>query len=240
LLGGILLLLLTGFGIGYAVFDWRDQDPAEGPLEWEIATGVFAGLTLLVVSAGLLAGLKQLRELSDTRTADVLDRIYRELHTDDSKEDRRILYNSDLERFSERQLDDLLRNSEGELQKRIERVADSWNHIGILANSGVIKGDILFDYFGDALLRSFAKLQLYIVHVRSRRRPGYGKHFETLNHDFEERFKSRYSEEEYRRTFFANGSLAMSDRLTRQITPVAAILVAAVAICCATRRLTSR
>jgi len=151
---------------------------------------------VVLALAGFYAGF-QFREMVRTRTLEALNQIHSELHSEKAKCDRGILYRSLLDAMSPAEFKSL---PDGE-RSAVERVADSWQHVGIVARYRLIRRDILFEYFAGALLMSYKKLKNYIAETQTQRGPVYGKHVVWLAKECERYFKKAYGELEFRRVF---------------------------------------
>ena len=166
-------------------------------VDWTAVTAIFTGLTFVVLAlAGFYAAF-QLREMSRNRTLEALNQIHSELHSVQAKLDRGILYKTRLDDMSASEL----KNLSDEDRAAVERVADSWQHVGLVARYHLIRRDILFEYFASALLFSYRKLRNYIAETQTQRGPVYGKHVVWLAKGCERHFKSLYGDLEFRRVF---------------------------------------
>ena len=168
-------------------------------VQWEAVTGVFAGLTWLLLALAALVGYRQLKEIARARALEALERVHSELHTEGAKRDRGILYASRLDELSPEQIQGL----SAEERILVERVCDSWHHVAILVHHRLVKSSVLFEYFGEPALRSYKKLKGYIQHTKRQRGRGYGSHIDALAADFERRFKEAYGQQEFQRLFDA-------------------------------------
>jgi len=168
-------------------------------VDWTAVTAVFTGLTFVVLAlAGSYAGF-QFREMSRARTLEALNQIHSELHGEKAKCDRGILYRSRLDDMPPAEFKSLPDAERG----AVERVADSWQHVGMVARYHLIRRDILFEYFAGALLSSYKKLKNYIAETQTQRGPVYGKHVVWLAKECERYFKKAYGDLEFRRVFGA-------------------------------------
>ena len=166
-------------------------------VQWEAVTAVFTGLGWLTVAVGALLAYRQLKGIFRATALDAVNRVHSELHTDEPKRDRRTLYRSHMETLSWPQIEDL----SAEELALVERVADSWQHVGVLVENRLVDCKILFDYFAEPALRSYLKLKAFVRHAQAKRAPGYGRAMETLAAKFEKRFKGVYGQEEFERVF---------------------------------------
>ncbi len=177
-------------------------------INWEqwtaIATTVYAGITGVALVA-IFIGYFQFRASIRARHLDVIENIYRELHSHISKADRKAIYESKLDTMADDDLEAFFNErklaSSSLTVEAVERIADSWQHIGLLAFKNFVDKPILFDYFHWPLLNSYRKLRRYIRWRQRRWNPEYGQFFVRLASDFEERFKKRWGEDEFARRF---------------------------------------
>jgi len=183
-------------------------------VNWQAVTAV---ATIIYASAatlglvGLVIILKQLKATDEARTLEALSRIYENLHTDQAKADRRAIYNSKLDQLSDSDFEESMRTrtlpgaSLGVGQElaleSIERTADLWHLVGVLAKNELVEKEVLFDYFSWPLLNSFCKMRHYIRWVRCHRNPAYADHFVSIATDFEDRFKRKSGEAAFLRRF---------------------------------------
>jgi hypothetical protein len=117
-----------------------------------------------------------LKETSHARFLEAINQIYADLHSEESKVTRRYVYNS---KPSE------LVNSPPEGIVQIEKVADSFEHIGLLAQHSLVAKEIILDYFWEAILQMWVRLEPYVKATRERRGRQYADHFEMLALDAE-------------------------------------------------------
>ena len=166
-------------------------------VDWIAVYAVFSGLTFVVLAVAGLYGGFQLREMARARTLHALNQIHIELHSKEAKLDRGVLYNIGLDGMPPSEFKNLSDSD----RAAVERVADSWQHVGIVAQYRLIRRDILFDYFAGALLLSYKNLRKYIEETQTQRGPVYGRHVVWLAGECETYFKRTYGELEFRRVF---------------------------------------
>jgi len=164
-----------------------------------IAYAFFTALALL----GVLVIWKQLKATNRARTLEALNQIYAELHSEQAKSDRAAIYGSRLDEISDSDFEELTHNRvwRGLTLESVERTADMWHHIGLLAHKKLIKKDVLFAYFAWPLLASHKKMRSYVRRVQSERNPAYAQHFVALAGDFEKRYKKKHGPERFSKDF---------------------------------------
>jgi len=175
---------------------------------------VTAVATIVYAVAAVLAffGIwKQLTATNRARTLEVLSKTYENLHTNQAKADRGAIYDSKLDQLSDSDFEELMRTRR--LQRgsvaagkeltleSIERTADVWHLVGVLAKNEVVDKEVLFDYFSWPLLNSFCKMRHYIRWRQCHGNPGYAEHFVSIAADFEDRFKTKRGEADFLRVF---------------------------------------
>jgi len=174
--------------------------------DWQAVT---AGATIAYAACTAFALLvvliiwKQLKATNRARTLEALTQIYAELHSDLAKLDRALIYESSLDQISDSDFEELMRNRvwQGLSLASIERTADMWHLIGLLAHKRIVKKDVLFTYFAWPLLKSYKKMRSYITRVQSARNPAYAQHFVVLARDFEKRYKEKHGSERFSSDF---------------------------------------
>lgn len=167
-----------------------------------VAAGVYAGFTGVAL-LGVLFIWKQLKATNRARTLEALNAIYTELHSDQAKADRAAIYDSSLDQIDEQSFEQLVQNRKwGRLELiSIERTADTWHHVGLLADKKLVQQDVLFTYFAWPLLNSYKKMKTYITLRRAKWNPDYAGYFISLAAHFEKRYKEKNGEERFSRDF---------------------------------------
>ena len=75
---------------------------------------------------------------------------------------------------------------------KLEKVADSFEHVGLLAKHSLVAKNMVLDYFWEAILQMWSRLKPYVEANRRERGRQYADHFERLARDAEEYRKRRY------------------------------------------------
>lgn len=130
---------------------------------------------------------RELRESRHARFLEAVNQIYADLHSEESKAARRYVYSKEPSE---------LVNSPPEGIIQIEKVADAFEHIGLLAEHSLVAKEIVLDYFWEAILRMWVRLKPYVKDTRQKRGTQYADHFEKL---------AKYAEE-YRRLKYPDHS----------------------------------
>jgi len=143
---------------------------------WAMVSALSSALTTGTVLAAAFIAFRELKELSDTRHLEVLDRLFDELNSDANTEARRQIY-VDLPAFSEE-------NAVGlppSLQAAMKHVLNSLDRVAFLTQSGWVPEKDVMPWMNPMVVKVWNKMRPYIRHERARRNePDHFEHAERL------------------------------------------------------------
>jgi hypothetical protein len=151
----------------------------------EVWTAVYALATIVMIAVLLgaaIAAWKQLREATRARLLEAINQVYRDVHSEDSKAARKYVYDTEPAKLT----------WPGPDRAKIEKVADTFEHVGVLAEHSLVAKSMILDYFWEAILQMWCRLKPYIEATRLERGQQYADHFERLAKHAEEYRKRKY------------------------------------------------
>jgi len=153
---------------------------------WGWNPGSFAAAaslaTLLAVGIGLWGAWRQLREATRARFLQAVNEIYRDLDSRKGRAARDYVYWTEPAELTGPEAD----------TGKIRTVANTLEHVGLLAEHSLLAKSIILDYFWELVLEMWSRLKPYVEATREWRGEQYADHFESLAKDAEEYRKRKY------------------------------------------------
>ena len=137
---------------------------------------------LIVLGVGLWGAWRQLKEATRARLLQAINEVYADIHSEDSKAARAYVYRNEPHVLASPSADSV----------KLERVADTFEHVGLLAQHSLVAKEIVLDYFWEAILQMWWRLKPYIDAARQQRGQQYADHFESLAKDADDYRKRKH------------------------------------------------
>jgi hypothetical protein len=176
--GGLMLIWLFSQVIGLRTDLWAMVEA--------LSTAIAA---IAVIGAGFFA-YRELSEISSSRHMQVADKLFNELNSQENIEARRWVFLNLPENPKEG-----IKSITIEGQIAVKKVLNSLDHVAFLTQSGWIPDEIIMPWMHPMIMKSWNKLESYIIYERQRRNePYYYEHAEELAERCRRWRESRLSE----------------------------------------------
>jgi hypothetical protein len=162
-IAGFLALTAIGLFFWLLFFRWLTVDILKyspGTLETAISATA-------VLGAGFIA-YRELSEVAKSRYIDVADRLFEELNSPENTEARKAIY------YNLKAAPDISKvKLSAETRKAMRRVLNSLDRVAFLTQEGWIPEDLVMPWMHPMIVKSWEKLEPYVLYQRERRNEPY-------------------------------------------------------------------